>query len=199
MITEAGTITEEQAERSPHSNLILQALGTHPELDVDLTYQELRRGDTVLVCSDGLSGQVLSTEDPPITVDNSPPGGTPGVILAFVDPRTAPDSEDGRRDWLAERLARYFGEKAREPIAYVECDWAEDGWTAGCVSPCGPGLLTSLGTALTAPCGRIHWAGTETSAIWNGYMDGAVRSGRRAAAEVIAARRHEPVASGALG
>ena len=148
---------------------------------------------------DGLSGQVLSTEDPQITFDNSPPGGTPGVILAFVDPRTAPDTEDGRRDWLAERLACYFGEKAREPIAYVECDWAEDGWTAGCVSPCGPGVLTSLGTALTVPCGRIHWAGTETSAVWNGYMDGAVRSGRRAAAEVIAVRRHEPVASDILG
>ena len=33
--------------------------------------------------------------------------------------------------------------------------------------------------------GRIHWAGTETSTYWNGYMDGAVRSGERAAAEVL--------------
>ncbi|MCI0814667.1 MAG: FAD-dependent oxidoreductase [Chloroflexi bacterium] len=155
--------------------------------------------ETAFWRDDGLSGQVLSSEDPQITFDNSPPSGTPGVILAFVDPRTAPETESGRGDWLVERLARYFGDKAREPIAYVECDWAEDGWTAGCVSPCEPGVLTSLGAALTEPCGRIHWAGTETSAVWNGYMDGAVRSGSRAAAEVIAAQRNQPATSAALG
>ena len=50
-----------------------------------------------------------------------------------------------------------------------------------------PGLLTAYGPALRAITGRIHWAGSETSTYWNGYMDGAVRSGERAAAE--AARR----------
>ena len=50
-----------------------------------------------------------------------------------------------------------------------------------------PGTLTDFGTALRGPVGRIHWAGTETSTYWNGYMDGAVRSGERAAAEVLAA------------
>jgi monoamine oxidase len=48
----------------------------------------------------------------------------------------------------------------------------------------GPGTLTAQGPAIRAPVGRIHWAGTETSTYWNGYMDGAVRSGERAAAEV---------------
>jgi monoamine oxidase len=47
-------------------------------------------------------------------------------------------------------------------------------------------VLTELGPALTAPVGRIHWAGTETASYWHGYMDGAVRSGRRAAAEILA-------------
>jgi monoamine oxidase len=51
----------------------------------------------------------------------------------------------------------------------------------------GPGTLTSYGPALRAPVGRVHWAGTETSDYWQGYMDGAVRSGERAAAEVSAA------------
>jgi monoamine oxidase len=46
--------------------------------------------------------------------------------------------------------------------------------------------LLDLGAALRAPVDRIHWAGTETSAYWNGYMDGAMRSGGRAAAEVLA-------------
>ena len=49
----------------------------------------------------------------------------------------------------------------------------------------GPGTLIAYGPALRAPVGRIHWAGTETSTYWNGYMDGAVRSGERAAREVL--------------
>jgi monoamine oxidase len=50
----------------------------------------------------------------------------------------------------------------------------------------GPGTLVDFGAVLREPVGRIHWAGTETSTYWNGYMDGAVRSGERAAAEVLA-------------
>jgi monoamine oxidase len=50
-----------------------------------------------------------------------------------------------------------------------------------------PGVLLDYGTAIREPAGRIHWAGTETSTFWNGYMDGAVRSGERAAKEVLAA------------
>jgi monoamine oxidase len=48
-------------------------------------------------------------------------------------------------------------------------------------------LLTKFGTALREPIGQLHWAGTETSPVWCGYMDGAVRSGERAAMEVSAA------------
>ena len=50
-----------------------------------------------------------------------------------------------------------------------------------------PGVLLDFGRALREPVERIHWAGTETSTYWNGYMDGAVRSGERAAKEVLAA------------
>jgi monoamine oxidase len=53
----------------------------------------------------------------------------------------------------------------------------------------GPGVLTTLGPALCAPVGRIHWAGTETSPIWSGYIEGAIRSGERASAEVHALLR----------
>ena len=48
----------------------------------------------------------------------------------------------------------------------------------------GPGVRLAHGPALRQPVGQIHWAGTETSTFWNGYMDGAVRSGERAAIEV---------------
>ena len=49
-----------------------------------------------------------------------------------------------------------------------------------------PGTLTGYGPAIRKPVGRLHWAGTETSTYWNGYMDGAVRSGNRAAKEAVA-------------
>ena len=61
-LVDAGTITEEEAERSNHRNVILQALGTAPSVDVDLTYQEIRRNDVVVVCSDGLSKVVKAGE-----------------------------------------------------------------------------------------------------------------------------------------
>src|ERR1700722_8148604 len=57
-LIEAGQLTEEEAETFEHNNIILQALGTADTVQVDLTYCELRRGDTVLLCSDGLSGMV---------------------------------------------------------------------------------------------------------------------------------------------
>jgi monoamine oxidase len=65
--------------------------------------------------------------------------------------------------------------------------WPTEQWSRGGPTPIfGPGTLTSFGPALRDPVGRIHWAGTETSDFWQGYMDGAVRSGERAAAEVLA-------------
>jgi monoamine oxidase len=67
-------------------------------------------------------------------------------------------------------------------------DWAREVWTRGCpVGFAPPGVLTEYGRWIRKPIGRIHWAGTETSTYWNGYMDGAVRSGERAAREVLAA------------
>lgn len=64
-LIEAGQLTEEEAEGFEHSNIILQALGTTEEVAVDLTFIELRRGDRVMMCSDGLSGMVhaLSIEE----------------------------------------------------------------------------------------------------------------------------------------
>ena len=57
-LIEAGQLTEAEAEAFEHSNIILQALGTTQQVAVDLTFVELRRGDRVLLCSDGLSGLV---------------------------------------------------------------------------------------------------------------------------------------------
>ncbi|HVT39394.1 MAG TPA: Stp1/IreP family PP2C-type Ser/Thr phosphatase, partial [Gemmatimonadaceae bacterium] len=57
-LVEAGEITEEEAEQSERRNIILQALGPEPAVKVDLTHQQVRRGDVLVLCSDGLSGQI---------------------------------------------------------------------------------------------------------------------------------------------
>ena len=83
------------------------------------------------------------------------------------------------------QFARCFGAEARSPKSYVELDWMEEPWSRGCYGAWAPpGVLLDYGAALAAPVGRIHWAGTETATEWNGYMDGAVQSGERVAAEL---------------
>ena len=150
---------------------------------------------------DGLSGWGLSDAGPVrLTYDNSPPDGTPGVLLGFLEGDHArraglrPAGE--RRDSVLDVFARLFGERARRPERYVERSWAEEEWTRGCYG-CymTPGGWTSYGSALRRPIGPIHWAGAETATIWNGYMDGAVRSGERAAAEAIRALEGAPAAA----
>ncbi len=61
-LIEAGQLTEEEAETFEHNNIILQALGTAETVQVDLTFVELRRGDILMMCSDGLSGMVRNDE-----------------------------------------------------------------------------------------------------------------------------------------
>lgn len=61
-LIEAGQLTEEEAETFEHNNIILQALGTSDTVQVDLTYVHLRKGDTLMLCSDGLSGMVRNDE-----------------------------------------------------------------------------------------------------------------------------------------
>ena len=95
-------------------------------------------------------------------------------------------SEFDRARLVPQELSRYFGPKALSNIGHVEKDWSTDPWSIGCITPLSKGILTAAGPALREPVGRIHWAGTESAEIGCGYMDGAVRSGERAAAEVLA-------------
>ncbi|MFP5361500.1 MAG: flavin monoamine oxidase family protein [Thermoleophilia bacterium] len=145
----------------------------------------------------GLNGASISDVGPcNVTFDSSPRSGTPGAVLGFVGGDEARAfvklSDDARRRAALGSLARVFGARALDPIDYVETDWAAQQFTRGCpVAIAPPGVLTTYGRALRDPVTRLHWAGTETSTYWNGYMDGAVRSGERAAAEVLAAL--EPV------
>ncbi len=141
---------------------------------------------------DGYSGQVTSTEGPvKIVFDNTPSTGEVGVLLGFIEGEQARALGrlplDERRAAVVACFARFFGPRASEPIEYIERAWAEEIYSRGCYSgyfP--PGTWTSLGFALRRPIGRIHWAGTETAEVWNGYMDGAISSGERAARDVLA-------------
>jgi monoamine oxidase len=139
----------------------------------------------------GLSGQAVSDGGPVMTTfDNSPPDGSPGVLIGFIAGaeaiRHARRSEADRRGVVLESFERIFGEQAAKPGIYLETAWAEEEWSRGGPVSCfGPGALVHYGEALRQPAGRIHWAGAETATVWRGYMDGAVRSGERAAEEVL--------------
>jgi monoamine oxidase len=143
----------------------------------------------------GLSGQVIS--DGPVTqmaFDNSPPDGSCGVLLAFLEGVEAvrwgarPEAE--RHAAIARRLGELIGPEAAHPVAVVERDWAAEPYSRGCYGGhLPPGVWTQLGPALRRPVGPIHWAGTEHATAWTGYMEGAVRSGEEVADDVLTALR----------
>ena len=143
--------------------------------------------------ADGLSGQATGDgEGARVVFDNSPPGGSPGVLLGFLEGdearRLGRVDLATRRQAVVDAMARYFGPRAARPADYAELDWQREPWTGGCYGTLfGPNVWTRYGPALREPVGPVHWAGTETATVWSGYMDGAVQSGQRAAAEVLAA------------
>ena len=143
----------------------------------------------------GLSGAVTSDEGAiRSTGDNSPPSGSPGVLVGFIEGAAARElataSRATRRAAVLADLVRYFGPQAGQPMAYHEHSWGDDEFTRGAYGGYWTeGLWTTYGPVLRAPIATLHWAGTETSPEWNGKMEGAVRSGERVAAEVLAALR----------
>ncbi len=139
----------------------------------------------------GLNGTAVSYRGPAnVTFDDSPRDGSSGVIFGFVGGdearRFRRRSAAARRAAVLANFTTYFGPRAASPRSYFETDWTSEEWSrGGPVAIAGPGTLLAYGPALRKPFGRIHWAGTETSTYWNGYMDGAVRSAKRAAREVL--------------
>ncbi len=139
----------------------------------------------------GLTGQILNTDGlVSATFDDSPQDGSPGVIFGFVGGDKCREyaklSSAEKRSRVLAEFSAALGPEAGKPTDFFETTWADEQWTRGCpVSIAAPGVYLAYGDQLRKPQGRIHWAGTETSVYWNGYMDGAVRSGERAAAEVL--------------
>jgi monoamine oxidase len=138
----------------------------------------------------GLTGMAVNLEGPVRSMfDNTPPSdGAPGVLMGFVGGhawREYRDKPAERRKAALANFATTVGDRALSPVDYFEQDWTREPWTlGGPVSVANCGTVSDFGAAIRQPFKRVHWAGTETAIYWNGYMDGAVSSGKRAAAEV---------------
>lgn len=143
--------------------------------------------------ADGLSGETLSDSSlASMTFDLSPRDAGHGLLVGFVGGRDARVyselGEDERRSAVLEGLVPRFGPKVLEPVAWTDRQWTAERWSGGGPVAIGaPGAVTGSREGLREPVGRIHWAGTETSPRWGGYIDGAIRSGERAAAEILSA------------
>ena len=91
-LIEAGEITEEEAEQSERRNIILQALGPDARIRVDVTYQDLRRGDLLILCSDGLSGQVTRDEIAAVATEKPDVTGIGSRLIEMANERGGPDN-----------------------------------------------------------------------------------------------------------
>ncbi len=140
----------------------------------------------------GLSGQAVTDESSVLQTvfDNSPADGSKGMLMGFSLANRARRllrlSDQERQAVVIKEFVKLFGKTAENPIHYIDRSWADEAWSRGCYTGLmPPGTVMGYIDALRKPCGRIHWAGTETATIWNGYMEGAIRSGERAADEVV--------------
>jgi monoamine oxidase len=142
---------------------------------------------------DGLNGQIFQVGGPvSMAYDNSPPDRSVGIISAFVPPGSLPSDPKAAEQTLSAIYAKAFGDKALHPKQFHDHDWGRvDPWTLQCIHPLPPGFLTKWGKFLHPSAGRVIWSGTETADIWAGSMDGAVRSGHRAALQALAALAHQ--------
>ena len=125
-----------------------------------------------------------------VSFDVTPAEGKPGLLAGFIDSpwslfwTSRPVSD--RKKLVVDHLVDLFGPDAAHPLDYEDQNWPAEVWSRGCYGAwMGPGVMTSVGKSIREPHGRIHWAGTETSAKWMGYVEGAIRSGERVAAEVL--------------
>lgn len=143
--------------------------------------------------ADGLSGQSAAPNSPAtLTIDACTDTGNPGIMCVISEGPAARRltrlDEAERRALVMGELVDRFGSKAKAAREFHEQNWTVDRYSGGGMIGHTPtGVLTEYGYTLREPCGRIHWAGTESSAVMCGWIDGAVRSGERAAAEAIAA------------
>ncbi|OBH45047.1 flavin monoamine oxidase family protein [Mycobacterium mantenii] len=143
--------------------------------------------------ADGFSGQSAAPGSPAtLTIDACTDTGDPGIMCVITEGpaarRLTKLDEAERKAVIIGELVDRFGSKAKAPLEVHEQNWTVDRYSGGGMIGHAPtGVLTEYGYTLREPCGRIHWAGTESSTVMCGWIDGAIRSGERAAVEVAEA------------
>jgi monoamine oxidase len=139
----------------------------------------------------GLSGSSICIDEIiEQSVDNSVPGASYGILTSFICADRAKYllsvSDIKRKEIILMSYANLFGEKALTPIMYHDYSFSTNPWIGGCYSGFFTnGIYSRYGKHLAEPSGNIHWAGTETSTLFKGYMEGAVLSGERVAKEIL--------------
>jgi monoamine oxidase len=143
--------------------------------------------------AEGLSGETVDF-DSPITasIDASPADAHAGVLSSYAfgphGREVGRMEPEARKALYLRELGKRLGPKVASPVEYKEYIWHTDQWSGGAIqSHFPPGVLTTLGRFLRVPVERFHWAGSETATRWPGFIEGAVRSGERTAAEALVA------------
>lgn len=138
----------------------------------------------------GFSGEAFSDTGLCVTTfDGCTSTGVPALVTfsdGAVARENAARTPEERKLAVLGQFAKFFGPEATNPVAFTEQNWLAETWSRGCYAGImGPGVMTRFGPALSAPNGRIHWAGTETATQWMGYIEGALQSAERVADEVL--------------
>jgi monoamine oxidase len=184
--TMASHIQYEPALPSDHA-LLLQRITAGFVIKAAFVYEE------AFWRAEGLTGESFAPDERvALTLDGGFEANHPGVLLAFSAGAGAQElgnlEPEARKAVFLDAVVKRFGEKGNAYTFYGDHDWAKEEWTRGCyMAHYPPGVMSSIGYALREPEGRIHWAGTETSTEWNGWINGAIDSGNRVAAEVLRA------------
>lgn len=140
----------------------------------------------------GLSGTAFSPyELVHEAYDNTNYGDARGTLVGFVSDRKADRafrlSAAGRRDAILESMSHYYGPETLNPVVYYESDWGSEEWTRGAYAASFDiGGRSRYGSDLRIPVGPIHFACSDLAGAGFQHVDGAIRMGRAAAAEITA-------------
>jgi monoamine oxidase len=141
---------------------------------------------------DGLCGASAAMDDiAEVTLDTTQPSTGYGQLASYAAGGKARAlarmTEAERHAAILKIFTTRFGPKAAKPLEILDMNWVGEEWTRGCsMARMGPGVITNFYDQIRVPFGRVHWAGTETATVSHGAIDGAVRSGERAAQEILA-------------
>lgn len=147
--------------------------------------------DTPFWREKGYSGQAFFEGDANVFFEHALNGSGKFALVGFMDGesvlRWADRTTDERRDYVVSEVVRIFGDAGAKPVDYVDRAWSADPFRRGGYgTQPSPGTWTIAGEAWNRPVGNVHWAGSDTSEIWNGYVEGALQAGLRAANQVKA-------------